>query len=111
MHIFLLSISILIAILAQLLFKSFSLSKIEGGGIFLYILNYKLLLGFFLYFISSILYIFSLRKIDLSIAYPAISISYIFIIFLSHFIFGESLGFYKILGSVLIILGVSLIWK
>ncbi len=111
MHIFLLFISIFIAIIAQLLFKGLSLSKPEDGSIYLYLLNHKLILGFSLYFVSAIFYIFSLKKIELSVAYPTISISYIFIIFLSHFIFGESLTTYKILGSILIALGVSLMWK
>ena len=111
MHILWLLTSIFIAIIAQLFFKAFSLSKPEDGNTFLYLLNYKLILGLSLYFISAILYIFSLKKIELSIAYPTISISYVFIIFISHFIFGESLTTYKILGSILIALGVSLMWK
>jgi small multidrug resistance pump len=111
MHIFLLLTSIFIAVIAQLFFKAFSLSKPGSENIYLYLLNYKLILGFSLYFMSAILYIFALKKIDLSVAYPTISISYIFVILLSHFIFGESLTTYKILGSVLIALGVSLMWK
>jgi len=111
MHIFLLFTSIFIAVIAQLFFKAFSLSKPEDGNIYLYLLNYKLIAGFALYFISAILYIVALKKIDLSVAYPTISISYIFVILLSHFIFGESLTTYKILGSILITLGVSFMWK
>ncbi len=111
MHIFLLFTSIFIAVVAQLFFKAFSLSKIDGESYYMYFLNYKLIIGFLLYFVSALLYIVSLKKIELSVAYPTISISYIFIILLSHFMFGESLTIYKILGSVLIIAGVSLMWK
>ena len=111
MHITLLISSIILAVFAQLLFKSFSLTKSEGNDILFYLINYKLIIGFSLYLISACLYIFSLKKIDLSIAYPSISISYIFIIILSHFIFGEPITYYKILGSILITLGVYLMWQ
>jgi small multidrug resistance pump len=112
MHVILLGVSICIAIISQLLFKAFSASeRAVDESVYLYFFDYRLILGFFLYFISAVLYILALKKIDLSVAYPTISISYIFIIVLSHFIFGETLTTYKILGSVLIVLGVSLIWK
>jgi drug/metabolite transporter (DMT)-like permease len=112
MHAFSLGLAIALAILAQLLFKAFTNSpKAIDENIYLYLLNYKLILGLFLYFISATLYIFSLNKISLSVAYPSISISYIFIIFLSHFLFGETLTTYKIIGSIFIISGVGLIWK
>lgn len=111
MHILLLFTSIFIAIIAQLFFKAFSLSRPVDDSVYLYLFNYKLIVGFALYFISAILYIVSLKKIELSIAYPTISISYIFIIILSHFIFGEPLNTYKVSGGILIAIGVSLIWK
>ena len=66
--------------------------------------------GFLLYFISAILYIYSLKKIDLSIAYPTISLSYIAIIFLSFLLFGETITLLKIIGCAIIILGVFLVW-
>jgi drug/metabolite transporter (DMT)-like permease len=111
MHIFSLLAAIFMAAIAQLFFKSFSLSKIGSENIFLYLLNYKLILGFSLYFLSAALYIIALKKIDLSVAYPTVSLSYIFVILLSYFIFGEELTNYKILGSILILLGASLMWK
>ena len=111
MYISLLFASIILAVFAQLLFKAFSLSKPEDVEIYFYLINYKLLGGFLLYFLSAILYLYALKKIDLSIAYPTISISYILIIFLSYYLFGEAVTSYKILGSILILLGVFFIWK
>lgn len=112
MHILLLIISILIAVIAQLFFKAFSLApKSVDENLFYQLFDYKLITGFSLYFISAVLYIISLKKIDLSVAYPSISLSYIFVIVLSHVIFNEPLTAYKIAGSILIALGVSLMWK
>ncbi len=70
----------------------------------------KLASGLFLYFLSALLYIYSLKKIDLSIAYPTISLSYIAIIFISFFMFGEAITLFKIIGCAIIILGVFLLW-
>jgi len=111
MHIIYLFFSIILAVLAQVLFKSFVLSKLNFENFFLSLLNIKLIFGFTLYLVSAIFYIIALQKIDLSVAYPTISISYIFLVLLSYILFGETLSLYKILGCILIMLGVSLIWK
>lgn len=74
------------------------------------IFDFKLATGFLLYFLSAILYIYSLKKIDLSIAYPTVSLSYVAILFISFLIFGEAITLFKILGCSMIILGVFLLW-
>ena len=76
-----------------------------------YFFNGNLWFGLFLYGISTIFYIVALQKIPLSIAYPTISISYIFVVILSNIIFGEKINLPQILGILLIISGVALIWK
>ena len=110
MYFFLLFSSIFLAVIAQLLFKSSMISSFETK-FFFYFFDFKILLGLCLYLISALLYIFSLKKIELSIAYPTVAISYIFIIFLSNYFFGESITFYKLLGCLLIVFGVTLLWR
>ncbi|QEE16016.1 EamA family transporter [Promethearchaeum syntrophicum] len=51
------------------------------------------------------IWLFVLKKFDLAFAYPFMSLSYIFILFISHFYFNEDINTYKIIGSVLITLG------
>ncbi len=113
MHIYLLFFSIIIASCAQILFKFYTINQsiTPPNGFLESILNIKLIAGFFLYFCSSILYILALKNIDLSIAYPTIAVSYILIIVLSFFIFKESISLNKIIGIILITLGVSFLWK
>jgi len=73
--------------------------------------NPKVLLGFCAYGISAILWLMILRKVDLSWAYPMISLSYVFVVILSALLIpGERPNWaFTVPGLVLIITGVTLI--
>ena len=62
-----------------------------------------------LYFISVILYTLALRNIPLTIAYPSVAISYIFVAFGSHLIWQTPFGLREILALFLILSGVTLL--
>jgi len=79
------------------------------GSIVSAILTPSLLLGFFFYGISAILWLFVLKSFPLSVAYPSLSLTYIFVLFLSAIFFNESLSLMKFLGVFLIFGGVVLI--
>lgn len=79
-------------------------------GVFKLLLTPSVFAGFFLYGLSSLLWIAILRNVPLSIAYPTLSIGYIAIVALSYFYLGEPINFYNILGTFLIIGGVSLMF-
>lgn len=66
--------------------------------------------GFGLYGISSILWIYILKNVPLSIAYPTLSLGYIIVLFISYKYLNESITFYNIVGVVLIVLGVRLLF-
>jgi drug/metabolite transporter (DMT)-like permease len=65
--------------------------------------------GLVLYGVATILWLFILSRVPLSIAYPVQSIAYVLAVFGAYFIFHEPLSPAKIIGVILIILGVSLI--
>jgi small multidrug resistance pump len=67
------------------------------------------LLGLALYGSAAFLYIFALRKIPVSVAFPSVSLSYAIVAVLGHFLFGEPFGIKQIGGIVLIMGGVLLI--
>ncbi len=67
------------------------------------------LLGLFLYAVSTIFWLTVLSRVDLSYAYPMISIGYILVMILSWIFFNERLAFIRILGVLLICSGVLLI--
>lgn len=69
--------------------------------------NWHLILGFFFYFIASLIGIIAYKSGDLSLIYPiGTSITYVWVLLLSYFILKEKIGVYKIIGIGLIITGV-----
>lgn len=65
--------------------------------------------GLFLYGLATVLWLFILTRVQLSIAYPIQSIAYILAVFGAFFVFQEPITFYKIIGCVFIMIGVSFI--
>ena len=71
--------------------------------------NWRIVSGAALYVCSAITFILVLKITDLSIAYPMSSMAYIFITILSYYFLKEKMNRYKIIGIVLIIMGVVLV--
>ncbi|ACL21745.1 putative membrane protein [Desulfitobacterium sp. LBE] len=71
--------------------------------------NFPVMSGLFLYGVSFILWIKVLTKTELSYAYPFVSLGYIFIMAFSVMVFKENISFYRVLGTVLVIVGVIFI--
>ena len=71
--------------------------------------NSNLLKGISLYVVATVLYILALRKGHLSVLYPMVSITYIFITILSVKELHEPINKYKIIGMSCIIVGIILI--
>ncbi|WP_240254068.1 hypothetical protein [Fredinandcohnia quinoae] len=65
--------------------------------------------GLFLYGVATIIWLFILTRVPLSVAYPVQSMGYILAVFGAYFIFHEPLTFPKIAGVLFIMLGVSII--
>lgn len=71
--------------------------------------NKLLWAGFSLYGLSLISYVFALKAAPLSVVYPMVSISYIWITLLSVKFLGEKMNVWKVVSLCGIILGVVLI--
>ena len=65
--------------------------------------------GFACFFISALLWIFALRQVPLSVAYPMVALSYIVIFIGSAVLFGESVTWRHWSGAALIVAGIVLI--
>ena len=65
-----------------------------------------LLSGFAAAFVASLFWMAAVSKFDLSFAYPFMSLSFVLVLILSVFLFGELLTTGKVIGLALIILGV-----
>jgi drug/metabolite transporter (DMT)-like permease len=68
-----------------------------------------ILLGFALYGFSAILWLDVLSKLDFSMAFPMVSLTYVFAILIGRFIFQETVGLDRVLGVVFILTGLFFI--
>ena len=73
--------------------------------------NWQLLIGCFLYGSAAIIFIIALKGGELSVLYPIIATSYVWVSLLSGYFFNESITPLKWLGILSIVIGVSLIGK
>lgn len=71
--------------------------------------NIFVLAGFAFVFAASIFWLSVLSRIELSLAYPMLSVSYVVVVLLSWGIFRESVSFTRLLGVAVICGGVALV--
>jgi multidrug transporter EmrE-like cation transporter len=111
----LLLISVLAGVFGQFFLKlgAGKLGKVDMDNALSHILSIvttpELLIGLTCYALGAIVYILLLTRVNLSIAAPAISISYIFSVLLGHFWFRESIVFPQVIGLAAISFGVILV--
>lgn len=73
--------------------------------------NWKLAVSGVCIVIATLLWVYILRHFDFSMAYPMISISYVFGMLAAIYIFHEAIPFTRWIGVALIIAGVILVAK
>lgn len=93
--------------LGQLLFKTGS--ALVENSLSSWLLNRRVLGGFFLYGVPALGFIIALKHGRLSLLYPVIATSYIWVALLSASVLGEKLNMYHWVGIVLILFGVTII--
>lgn len=64
------------------------------------------IVGFICYGVSSILWLDVLSKLDFSLAFPMVGLTYVFTLLIGRFFFGEAVGWERVLGVGLILCGV-----
>ena len=73
------------------------------------LINMRLLSGILCYGLSLLFWLYVLSKIELSRAYPLVSLGYVFTLLLGHFLLNESVTCNKIIGVFFILVGVYFI--
>jgi drug/metabolite transporter (DMT)-like permease len=63
------------------------------------------IIGFIFYGISAILWLDVLSKLDFSLAFPMVALTYVFTLLIGRFFFGETVGWERILGVAFILCG------
>ncbi|MBA7630964.1 putative 4-amino-4-deoxy-L-arabinose-phosphoundecaprenol flippase subunit ArnF [subsurface metagenome] len=110
-------ISIFLAVVGQLLLKmgmlrvgkfSFDISTLVHQYIKI-LLNPFVIAGLFGFFVSMLIWLYVLSRMELSLAYPFVALNYVLILFGSYFLFKETITPLKIVGVAVIIIGVYLV--
>ena len=95
---------------AQVLIK-YGANGLASGSPFEMITNPPLVTGYGLYGISTILLVLALRDGELSILYPVISLTYVWVTILSIYLFREKVNLYKMMGVAVVVAGVAVIGR
>ncbi|MCP5120713.1 MAG: hypothetical protein GY953_58715 [bacterium] len=67
--------------------------------------------GYCLYGLSTVLLVLALRDGELSILYPVISLTYVWVTVLSVWFFSETINVFKLTGIAVIVLGVAVLGR
>lgn len=109
--------SLLLSIAGQLLLKK-GMNKVGHVSLlhdnlprtlFKMFTNFSVVLGGFVYVASLVLWLFVLSKIDVSYAYPIVSINYVFVALFSSFFFKENVSKLRWVSIMIICFGVVLV--
>ena len=73
--------------------------------------NLPLMGGYCLYGLSTLLLVLALKDGELSLLYPVIALTYVWVTVLSFLIFHDDINPWKVLGIVLIVCGVAVLGK
>jgi multidrug transporter EmrE-like cation transporter len=73
------------------------------------VLNWRLALGVALYLLSSVFFVLGVRRGELSVLYPVVSLGYVWTLFWSRLFFGEPLTRNKFLGIGMVLAGIFLL--
>ncbi len=96
---------------AQLLLKS-GMKQEVGRSLWDALLTLPIFSGYALYGVSTLLFLGALRRGELSVIYPMLGITYFWVVVASAILLpGEPLNSWKLAGSFLIVLGVSLVGR
>lgn len=101
-------VAILIGVLGQLLLKH-GMSQQPGfriGDLRLLFRNVPVVTGFCCYALSTLLYLSVLARLELSLAYPTVSLGYVLVIIMSRLVFKEPVSKTRWLAAGIICLGV-----
>ncbi len=100
-------LSIVLSIAGQLLMKQ-TMSNVKEG-LFSWAFMQQLILALTVYSLGMVNWIFALKFVKLSVAYPLTSLNYIGILLGSYYFFDEKITLMRLLGVGLIFAGVLLV--
>lgn len=103
------TLTILCTSFAQLLQKQAALD-IGGSGARALLLSIPFIQSIILLGTGMAIWLLVLKRVDVSIAYPLLSINFILVQLLARWKFGEKIPLHRMVGSLIIIAGLSLLF-
>lgn len=110
--------SVLAGVVGQFLLKigALKLGEADASNAISHLLSIavtpELVVGLFSYALGALAYILLLTRVNLSVAGPAVSLSYVFSVVLGYFFFKETIPLIRLIGLALIVCGVILVvWQ
>lgn len=110
----LLSATIILISLGQLLLKKGTMDRAlqaNVASIVKTLFNPFIFSGYIVYAVASIIGLFVIKKFPLSVAFPAMSVTYVIIVILSAIYFHEKITLFKLAGVLFIMIGVGFLFK
>ena len=95
---------------AQILMKT-GANHLPHPGLVAMITNLPLMGGYTLYGISTLLLVLALRDGELSLLYPVIALTYVWVTVLSFLILHDQISPFKLAGIVVIVIGVAVLGR
>jgi multidrug transporter EmrE-like cation transporter len=95
---------------AQILMK-FGANTLTSPGLIGMATNIPLMTGYALYGMSAVLLVLALKDGELSLLYPVIAMTYVWVTALSFVIFHERVTPYKLIGIAIIVAGVAVLGR
>ena len=103
-----LAVGLVLAAGGQILVK---IGAVRSGDVVMQFLDPYTILGVVAYGVSAFFYIFAIRKIPMSVAYPTVALNYAVIAVAAHYLWGERIGAPQIGGIALIWIGVLMLHR
>jgi len=95
---------------AQILMKT-GANHMNQTGLLAMATNLPLMAGYCLYGLSTLLLVVALKDGELSLLYPVIALTYVWVTVLSFLVFHDSINPWKLLGIALIVVGVAVLGR
>lgn len=102
-----LAVGVLLGVGGQMLLKSGA----SGETLLQQFLAPQSIIGLALYFAAALCYMYALRKIPVSVAFPSVSLSYVLVALLGFWLYGEPITMSKLAGIGMVCIGVFLITR
>ena len=105
--------SVMLGVIGQLLMKWGLVNPKplwnHGPGIVKMFSSWPVLAGLFSYALSSLFWLLTLKQMNISVAYPMVSLGYVVVALAGYYMFNESISAMKWVGIGIILMGVVVI--